>query len=94
MQNESLSSSVNYLRIRLCPHQLLPEFDENIIRTTNEHEFDWLKSAADILPVLEKRILNQNLPNQFEDDEQMILFAKIATDIQMKHNLISAGFRT
>jgi len=61
MQNESLSSSVNYLCIRLRPHQLLPEFDENIIRTANEHEFDWLKSAA---------------------------------DIQIKHNLISVGFRT
>ena len=67
----SVSSSLNCLCVQLRPHQLLPEFNENIAQTAIEHEFDWWKSAAYIRPVIENIILYQNFKSEFQDDKQI-----------------------
>ncbi|CAF1453933.1 unnamed protein product [Adineta ricciae] len=65
----SLSSSLHSLCLRLRPHQLLPEFNENIAQASNENEFDWWKSASHLRPLLQNIILYQNFTNEFKDDK-------------------------
>ncbi|UJR24497.1 hypothetical protein I4U23_005872 [Adineta vaga] len=65
----SLTSSIQCLCVRLRPHQLLPEFNENIAQSANEHEFDWWQSASHLRPLLQNIILYQNFTNDFKDDK-------------------------
>jgi hypothetical protein len=69
-QNSTLSSSLNSLCIRLQAHQLLPEFNENIAKSANEHQFDWWNSADHLRPFLQQIILHQQFTNEFIDDHE------------------------
>jgi len=68
-QDPSLSSSLNCLCFRLRPHQLLPEFNENIARSDREHQFDWWNTINHLRPLIENIILYEQLNNYFEDDQ-------------------------
>jgi hypothetical protein len=60
--------SVNSLCLCLKSHQLLPEFNENIVQSSNEHQFNWWNTIAHLRPLIENIILYEKLKNNFEDD--------------------------
>jgi hypothetical protein len=66
--NDSLSSSLNNLCFRLKPYQLLPEFNQFIEESVNQHQFDWWNTIDHLKPLIENIILYENLNNSFEDD--------------------------
>ena len=70
MPNSTLSSSLNSLCLRLRPHQLLPEFNDNIARSSDQHEFNWWNTAAHIKPLIQQVILRPKFTNEFIEDKE------------------------
>lgn len=124
--NPTLSSSLNNLCLRLRRHQLLPEYNEDIARSSDENHFNWWKTAATLRPIFEKLIMNdyrtpdpltsasndEQLKESFQRsrrrgrrnavclgidrlyyNEQLILFATIANEVQLEFNLMFSGFK-
>ena len=124
--NPTLSSSLNSLCLRLRRHQLLPEYNEDIARASDENHFNWWKTAATLRPIFEKLIMNdyrspEPLTSTSDDEqlkasfqlsrrrgrrnavclgidrlyynEQLILFATIANEVQLEFNLMFSGFK-
>jgi len=60
--------SLNSLCLCLKSHQLLPEFNENIVRSSNEHQFDWWNTVDHLRPLIKNIILYEELKNNFQDD--------------------------
>ncbi len=69
LPHSTLSSSLTTLCVKLKPHQLLSEFNQNIAISSDEHQFDWWESAAHLRSLLEKIILYEQYTNEFTDDE-------------------------
>lgn len=123
--NPQLSSSLNSLCLRLRRYQLLPEFNEDIAKTSDQNDFNWWKTAVRLRPIFEKVIMAEyrrilTYPETYRDDEeitfqkclrqgrrnavclgidrlcyndQLILFATIANEVQLEFNLLSSGFK-
>ena len=52
--NPGVSSSLQNLCVRLRRHQLLPEYDDDIARSSNGSDFDWWSTAEHLRPVCQK----------------------------------------
>ncbi|UJR34310.1 hypothetical protein I4U23_021713 [Adineta vaga] len=123
--NPQLSSSLNSLCLRLRRYQLLPEYDEDIEKSSDENDFSWWNTAAHLRTMFEKLLMAHQRrhfynPGVYEKDEdihfknskrqgrrnavcvgvdrlcyndQLVLFATIANEVQLEFNLMSSGFK-
>lgn len=125
LPNSQLSSSLNSLCLKLRRYQLLPEYDENIARSADEHDFNWWRTVARLRPIFEKLVMsdyrkNDYFPETFENNEeinfefckrrnrrngvclevdrlyyneQLVLAAMVANQVQLEFNLTFSGFK-
>lgn len=123
-QNSQLSSSLNSLCLKLRRYQLLPEYNEDIEKSSDQHEFNWWITAARLRPIFQKVVMSDYKDNcdfieTYEHDEcikfkeckrrnrrnavcievdrlyyndQLILCAMVATEVQLEFNLTYSGF--
>ncbi|CAF1531599.1 unnamed protein product [Adineta steineri] len=123
--NPQLSSSLNSLCVKLRRYQLLPEYNKDIEKISDENNFSWWTTANHLRTMLEKLIMTQqrktsHAPGTYIHDEeitfrnckrqgrrngvclevdrlyyndQLVLFATIANEVQLEYNLLSSGFK-
>ncbi|CAF3077966.1 unnamed protein product [Rotaria sp. Silwood2] len=75
-QNNQLSSSLNSLCLKLRRYQLLPEYNEDIAKSSDQHDFNWWRTAAHLRPILQKIIMKPPKFSQISLDEWTTLFEK------------------
>ncbi|CAF0764859.1 unnamed protein product [Rotaria sordida] len=124
IQNNQLSSSLNSLCLQFRRYQLLPEYDEDVAKSSHEHDFNWWKTIAHLRPIVKNAIMsdyrkNDYFPQTSDNDEyltfknckrqqrrnavcieidrlyyndQLLLFAMVANQIQLEHHLTFSGF--
>ncbi|CAF0916218.1 unnamed protein product [Adineta steineri] len=82
----TLSSSLQSLCVRIRPYQLLPELNENIAESSNEHDFNWWRYASHLRPLLQNIIVYRNFRNEFLDykDEDEKIFCKFTQSKRYK----------
>ncbi|CAF1250985.1 unnamed protein product [Rotaria sp. Silwood1] len=78
IQNNQLSSSLNSLCLKLRRYQLLPEYNEDIAKSSDEHNFNWWITVAHLRPILQRVIMAdyqqiEYFPETY-DNEQDITF--------------------
>ncbi|CAF3234785.1 unnamed protein product [Rotaria socialis] len=123
-QSSQLSSSLNSLCLKLRRYQLLPEYDEDIAKSSDENNFNWWITAARLKPIFQKIVMSDyknfdHFPETYGNDQditfkdckrqqrrnavclevdrlyyndQLILFAMVANEVQLEFNLTFSGF--
>ena len=91
--NPQLSSSLNSLCLRLRRYQLLPEYDDDIAKSSDENDFSWWKTAAHLRTMFERLLMAQQrrhfyIPGVYENEED-ITFKKCKR--QGRRNAVCLG---
>ena len=72
------NNSLRNLCINIRPYHLDDQFNQFMEKCSNENEFNWWKTIEHLKPLIKKRIFNEFISNEFEDDlyNQFISFEK------------------